>query len=97
MNHGRIQDFSGTVAAGGTSQQVLGVNEARKYLLIQNPGNATEALYVNFDTAASTTAKNSIELSAGGSISFSENFVPINAVNVTAATSAHAFICKEGR
>ena len=94
---GTLTDRSGTVTTGGTSQQIAAANSSRKFLLIENPSNATEVLYVNFTTAASTTAKNSIELNAGGSIQLNAGtYITTEAVNVTAVTTSHAFIAKEG-
>lgn len=91
-----ICDCSGAVTAGGTSQVATPLNTQRDYLFVENPITATEALYVNYGVSASTTAKNSIELAPGGSINALGIGVPIQSVNVTAVTSAHAYICKIG-
>ena len=91
-----ITDGSGTVATGGTSQQVFAANAARTYLTCQNPVAASETLFVNIGAAASTTAGSSYELAAGASLTFQTNFIPTGAVNVTAVTSTHKFICKQG-
>lgn len=90
-----VTDGSGTVTTGGTSQQVFAANTTRSYLMCQNPISATEALFVNIGAAASTTA-GSIELAPGASISFQQQFIPTGTVNVTAVTTAHRYVCKQG-
>jgi len=94
---GKVYDRSGTIAVGGTAQDAVGVNEARKWLFVQNPADAAEVLYVNIGADASTAGKVSIELAAGGSLSLEGTFCPVDRVSVTAATLGHAFICKEGK
>lgn len=85
------------ITVGGTSQQVFPYNESRRYLLIENPTTATEALFCNFAAAASLTLGTSFSLAAGGSfLAQSPNFVPKDAVNCNATTSTHAFVAKEG-
>ena len=92
-----VFDSSGTIVTGGTSQQVLAYNQSRRYLLIENPVSATEALFCNFTGAAAITGSSSITLNAGGSYERSTpNFVPKDAINCTAATTGHAFTAKEG-
>lgn len=86
---------SGVIATGGSSQQVFGQNDGRNYLFCQNPLDATEALYLNFGASA-TIGGSSIELAPGGSISFLAAATPIMTVNVTAVTTGHRFICKQG-
>lgn len=91
-----VVDASGTVTTGGTSQQVMPAKTSRTYLMCQNPITATETLFVNLDGAASTTA-GSIELAAGGTMSFhGSSFIPTGPVTVTAATTGHRFVCKQG-
>jgi hypothetical protein len=92
---GNVIDASGTVTTGGTSQQVLPANTGRYYLMCQNPVSASEVLFVNFGSAASTTA-GSYELAAGASLTFDSNFIPAGAVNVNAVTTGHRFVCKQG-
>lgn len=86
-------DLSGTIAAGGTSQQFAPADSTRTYLRISNPVSATESLFVNDKGgAASTTgaAAGSLEIPPG---TWKEwvGPAPINQVNVTAATTNHAF------
>lgn len=92
-----VYDYGGAISVGGASQQVLPYNTNRKYLLIENPVNATEALYCNFGAAASTTGSTSFSLNAGGSYERSiPAFVPRDAINCTATTAGHAYVLKEG-
>lgn len=89
------RDGSGTVTTGGTSQQVFGVNADRAWLFCENPVAATETLDVNIGNSASTTA-GSIELAPGGVMQFLGAAVPTGVINVTAATSGHRYVCKQG-
>lgn len=91
---GTLHDVSGSIATGATSQPITVPNDYA-FLFIQNPCDATEVLYLDFDKAASSTAKTSMELAACGSWdSHTFNFRPQGTINVTAATSAHKFIAK---
>lgn len=91
---GTVTDRSGTIATGGTSQQLAATNGNRQYLLVQNPCSATEDLFVNF-TAAATTTGNSVELTPCGTLSMESSFVSTEQVNVIAATTGHVFVSKE--
>lgn len=90
-------DRSGTVTTGGTSQQLTAANTSRKSWWIANPPTATEALFVNFGDAASTTASGSVMIIPGGSYSDPSGFVTTQQINVTAATAGHAYTSKEGQ
>lgn len=91
---GTYTSRSGTVTTGGTSQQIMAVNANRKSIIIENPIAATETLFFNFTSAASTTT-DSIGLAPGGIYS-PTNFISTEAINVTATTTGHAFVAKEG-
>lgn len=93
---GALTNRSGTIAVGGTSQQIMAANTSRRYLMVQNPIAASEPLFVNFGAVASAAAT-SYELAAGQMIEFSSpGFIPTGTVNAVAATGAHAFVAKEG-
>lgn len=92
----RFRDASTTVTVGGTSQLVFAANSSRRRLIVMNPTDATEALYVNFTSAASTSAAGSISLNPGGSIDLVGQDCTTEAVYVTAATAGHTFAAKEG-
>jgi|CXWL01.1.fsa_nt_gi hypothetical protein len=85
-----------TVTAGSTSQQVFAKNIHRKALLIQNPVDASESLFVNFLSDAGAT-NGSIELGSGGTLNMPQGMVlSMQKVSVTAVTTGHRFIAKEG-
>lgn len=95
-------DRSGKVTTGGTSQVVMANNPIRRRLLIQNPVSvtsegigATENLFVNFSSPASSTLGNSIELIPGGSYDTENGMCPTDQVTIVAATSGHQFLAKE--
>ena len=88
-------DGSGTITTGGAAQQVFAARPGRSYLFCQNPIAATEPLLVNAPGAAGAI-NGSFELAAGGTLTFSNGFVPQGAVSVFAATTGHRFVCKEG-
>lgn len=69
-------DGSGTVATGGTSQQVFAADQYRNYLMCMNPSSATEKLYIEYGAAASTTNGKSIPLDPGGVAQFLGMSVP---------------------
>lgn len=93
-----LLDGSGIIVTGGTSQQVFAYNPRRRYLLCQNPLDATEKLTVNVDGPAAIAAA-SIELAPGGSLTIGPlqeaGSVPAGPVNVNAATTGHRFVCKQ--
>ncbi len=93
---GTLTDRSGTVATGGVSQTLAVANANRNYLLIENPTNATEPLYINFTNAAAVGGSSSISLAPGGSFTMiAPAFVSTELVTVTATTTGHAFTSKE--
>lgn len=97
---GAMTDRSGTIAAGGTAQQVAASNAARRYLLIQNLSNGV--LWVN-TTGPAAVGQPSIALKAGaaandgtgGAIVFEGNFIPTGAVSILGATTGQAFAARE--
>lgn len=89
---GTVTVDSGTVTTGGTFQAAVASSGSRKSFLIENPTTATEPLSVCFGTIGSCTVTNSITLAPGGSITPPNGVVPTDAINVTATTTAHAFI-----
>jgi hypothetical protein len=89
-------DISGQIATGGVSQLVTPANPQRYYLYIQNPSTATESLFVNEGGPASTVADNCWELLPGGNMEYDgSSIIFIGDINITAATTGHAFIAKE--
>jgi len=101
MSTGKAINASGTITAGGTSQQALAGDGSRHFLEIHNPSlkadgvtAETEALRFNFGAAC--TALNSYTLAPGATAAYSiENgLCPIDAVHVLAATTGHVFVIK---
>ena len=85
------KDASGTIAAGGVSQQLLAQDQDRHYLLVQNVGIGD--LWINFTTAA-VLSQPSIRVSANGNYVEEGNFVSGEAVNIIASDTGHPFVCK---
>ena len=90
---GALTSRSGTVAAGGTRQQLMAANASRKYLLIQN--QSAGALYLRF-TGNAAADNTSLKLEAGGSYESNGAFCPNQAVDVYGATTAQAWFAVEG-
>lgn len=88
---GIIKDASDLIDTGGTAQQALPAQTGRKFLLIQNPVTATEALWFSFTGAAEVDEPGSLSLAAGGAMSFEGPFCPSNALSVIAATTNHEY------
>lgn len=94
---GSLTDGSGAIAAGGTSEEVFAENVSRQYLFLQNL-HATEALWVNFGTAA-VADQPSIRVDAGATLLFSgavSGVVPTATVNVLGPTTGNKYVAKEG-
>lgn len=92
---GTLTDRSGSIATGGTSQQVAAASEGRFFLLIQNVSSGD--LWVNFGTAA-VTDQPSIKLVAGASLELSSagsGWVPEEAVHIVGAATGQKFVVKE--
>lgn len=99
---GAFTDNSKALTTGGTSQQLIAANSARRGLLIMNKSTAAaqgiaaaELAYINFGAAAGVnTTDGSIEVPIGGSW-FMMSGVPGSAVNFNAATTNHWLVAKE--
>lgn len=91
-------DRSSTIAVAATSQVVANQNPDRKRLIIQNPANQVESLFINFGAAATistATAANSLEILPGGVFDTAGGPVPIDQVTIIATTATHPFTAKE--
>lgn len=91
---GAITDRSVAVTLGGTAEDLMVVNLARKYLLIINDDPA-EDLWFDFGVNA-VAASPSMLLSPGESFVMEASFVTSDRVSILAATTAHAVTAKEG-
>lgn len=88
-----LTDRSGSVATGGTAQQVAAANPGRRYLLIQNVSDT--AMWVNFGAVAVATQPSFLIAASGGSLVFEGSFVPTGLVSVFGATTGKAYTIKE--
>lgn len=98
---GSFVNVSGQITAGGSSQQVVAANAARKHFIIQNPTTSAlqgvasaEPIWINFGSAA-TIGTPSIELNPGGSYDTGNGPCPNDAIFVIAATTGHKFTAKQ--
>ncbi len=89
---GNAVDRSGTIALGGTSQQLMAANATRVYFLIENV--STGDLWFNYGIAA-VVGQPSIKIPAGGSYENPPHFVDPRAINIIGATTTAPFVSKE--
>lgn len=92
---GALTDRSGTITTGGVAQDAVASNAARRYLLVRNPKNAAESLWLSL-VGTATAASPSLEIKAGEAYVAEDLFVPTNAVSLIGATTGHAFTVWEG-
>lgn len=85
---------SATVTTGGTFQAAIASSTTRKGCTIQNTSALAEPLFVYFGAIGSATTANSFSLASGASIQCATASLAVitSAVNVTAATTTHAFV-----
>ena len=95
-------DRSGTIATGGTSQQLMASNTQRRRFIIYNPATQTgqgiataESLFFNFTSAAGVNNATSVELTPGGIYDSGIGIVTPEQINIIAATTGHQFVAKE--
>ncbi len=84
-------DRSGTITAGGASQQVAAANPSRRYLVFQNHSDTD--MWLNFGAAANA-GQPSVKISANGG-AYEPLVAPLGTINVIGATTGKAFTCKE--
>ena len=86
-------DHHGSVAVGGTFQEVFPFNQNRRGCVVQNPANASEDLYVYVGPIGSATTAASVDLQAGMSFNCNQDLVvATDQISVTSATGGHAFV-----
>lgn len=85
---GTLTDRSGTIAAGGTAQQLAAANSARHYLLVQN--QSTARLYICF-TGTATQTQTSLLLESGGAYESNGAFCPISTVSIIGTATGQAW------
>ncbi len=91
-HNGRVTDRSGTIATGGTQQNVMPANAKRAYLFIQNVSSGD--LWIDL-TVPAVSASPSIRLPAGAVYSCESGFIPTDAINIIGATLGQAYSAKE--
>jgi hypothetical protein len=86
---------SGTIIAGGVSQEIAPRNPRRDLLLLQNPAGESGALFFAFGAPATNT---SLALAPGERVQFDQaGAVPTEAVHVLAADTDHAYTLLVGQ
>jgi hypothetical protein len=85
-----LQDASGTITAGGTSQQLVPSNNSPRYFLFQNISSDT--LWISNGIAA-VQDKPSIRIISGASYE-PLGYVPADAWYVIGPTAGAKFVCK---
>lgn len=89
--------IAGTVATGGTSQQIAPRNPKRDLLILQNPAGETGQLFYNFGAPATSDGA-SLGLTPGERIQFDDRCgVPGESVQVTAADAGHKYVLLLGQ
>jgi hypothetical protein len=95
-------DRSGTISSGGTSQQLMAINNNRRRFIVMNPTSPTgqgisisESLYINFTSAAGVDNGTSIEITPGGWYDSGIGIVTPEKITINAATTGHVFVAKE--
>lgn len=93
--NGKITDLSGTIAAGGTAQALVGANELRRGYSVMNL--SAGKLFINDvgGTAVSTEAGASITINAGDLYESPRDQRPTQAISILGATTGQAFAARE--
>ena len=91
---GALTDRSGTITSGGTAQEVMAANAARRYLFIENLDSAEE-MWINLGVTA-VALQPSIRIQPLGSFVMEGSLISDQLVSVIAATTGHEFAAKEG-
>lgn len=86
---GTLQDASGSIVTGGTSQVALPASVEREYLYFQNVSDT--AMWLDFEEPA-VAGHPSILVPAGGT--YEPKFVDRRALNVLCATTGKSYTCK---
>lgn len=91
---GSLTNRSGTIAAGGTAQQAMAANTARRYLLFVNVSDTD--MWINLGATAVANQPSILVKAGGGSFVMEGSFVSTELVSVICATTGKAFTAKEG-
>lgn len=90
---GSLTNRSGSITAGGTSQQLAAANGSRKYLFIQNI--STDTLWFDFGVTA-VQDQPSLKLLPEASFAMEAGFISTQVVNIIGPTTGAKFVAKEG-
>jgi hypothetical protein len=93
MGSAASADHSGTIASGGTAQQVAPSNAARRGVFLQNIGE--EDLWFSFVGPAAIGIPGSYLLPAAAVFSATSGVVPSGALSVIGATTGQPFSAME--
>lgn len=93
-DRGLIAHRDGTIAVGGVSQRILRANPNLLYIFIQNPSDQSESLFINIGRPATLAAGNWELLPGSWFERFVPGWIPIEDINVAAATPGHPFTFK---
>jgi hypothetical protein len=88
-----LTDRSGTIAAGGTSQQLMAANAARRGLFVQNH-SATDSLWID-ETGSAEQGQPSIRIPPGAMYETPAGGCPLSAVAIVGPTLGQAFTARE--
>lgn len=91
---GTLVDRSGTITTASQSQDIMGSNPERRYLLIQN--NSKSPLWINFGTNAVMDQPSIQLLQNGGSIVMEGSFVSTQSISIIGSIAGQSFTAKEG-
>lgn len=87
-----VVDRSGTIAAGGTAQQLVAASTMRAGLWVQNISAGD--LWVN-ENGAAAASQPSLRIPPGAVYEWPVYGVPVTAVSIFGATTAQAFSARE--
>lgn len=90
---GPLIDGSGTIVAGGVSQQIFAARPLRGYLNFQNVSDTR--MWINFGSPA-TQGQPSYLIEPDGYFIMDGSFIDNETVNVICASAGKAFTCKQG-
>lgn len=83
---------SGTIAAGGTAQQLAAANSSRRGIAIQN--QSTGDLWIN-GTGTAAADQTSLRIPAGALYESPSHHVGVGAISIIGATTGQAFWARE--
>jgi hypothetical protein len=90
---GTLTDKSGTITLGGTAQQLMAANTARKGWLVQN--NSAGTLWINEIGGTAVQAQPSLSITAGSLYTSPTPGASNAAISIVGATTSQAFTARE--